>query len=204
METGVLAAFWMVSFALVMTPGADWAYAISAGMRGKAIVPAVAGMLLGYLMITLVVAAGLGALVARMPAILDILTFFGAAYLLWLGIGVLMRPPTPAASTEHKSTWLGWAFRGFGISGMNPKALLLFLALLPQFTNKTAHWSITGQITILGIIQIANCAFVYTLVGVASRFVLRARPLAARRVAQVSGVAMIGIAVMILVERFAA
>jgi threonine/homoserine/homoserine lactone efflux protein len=115
-----------------------------------------------------------------------------------------MRPPTPAAGAEQESTWLGWAFRGFGVSGMNPKALLLFLALLPQFTNKTAHWSISGQITTLGVIQIANCALVYTLVGVAARFVLQARPMAARRVAQFSGVAMIGIAFMILAEQFAA
>jgi threonine/homoserine/homoserine lactone efflux protein len=203
MEIGILAAFWMVSFALVMTPGADWAYAISAGLRGRAIAPAVGGMLLGYLMITLVVAAGLGALVAQMPRILDVLTIVGAAYLLWLGAGVLIRPPVPKEGAQHESTWLGWVFRGFGISGLNPKALLLFLALLPQFTSKSALWSVFSQITVLGAIQIVNCALVYTLVGIAAKFVLRARPLAARRVSQFSGVAMIAVALMILVERFA-
>jgi threonine/homoserine/homoserine lactone efflux protein len=68
----MLTAFWVVSFFLVVTPGADWAYAISAGMRDKAIAPAIVGMLFGYLMITLIVAAGVGALVKSVPAILTV------------------------------------------------------------------------------------------------------------------------------------
>ncbi|MCW2240407.1 LysE family translocator [Azospirillum canadense] len=199
----MLAAFWAVSFALVMTPGADWAYAISAGLRDRAIAPAVTGMLLGYLMITLVVAAGVGALVASLPAVLTVLTVFGAGYLLWLGFGVLMHPPVPTAGTDQKGTRLGWILRGFGISGMNPKALLLFLALLPQFTSPTAPWSIAGQITAMGFVQIVNCALVYSLVGVGSKVVLRTRPTAARLVGQLSGMAMIGIAILIVAERFA-
>lgn len=93
MDTGLLVAFWVVSFSLVMTPGADWAYAISAGLRERVLVPAVSGMLLGYLAITLVVAAGVGALVASVPGILVALTLVGAAYLLWLGVNVLLHPP---------------------------------------------------------------------------------------------------------------
>lgn len=203
MDTGMLAAFWAVSFALVMTPGADWAYAISAGLRERAIAPAVAGMLLGYMMITLVVAAGVGALVASLPSVLTVLTVFGAGYLLWLGCGVLMHPPVPTAGTDHNGNQLGWVLRGFGISGMNPKALLLFLALLPQFTSPTATWSIAGQITAMGFVQIANCALVYSLVGIGSKVVLRTRPTAARLVGQLSGMAMIAIAILIVAERFA-
>lgn len=75
-----------------MTPGADWAYAISSGMRNRMLLPAVSGMLLGYVVITVVVAAGVGALVASMPVILTVLTYAGAAYLLWLGAGVLRNP----------------------------------------------------------------------------------------------------------------
>jgi hypothetical protein len=53
-DFSLLAAFWIVSFSLVMTPGADWAYAISSGMRNQMLLPAVAGMLLGYVVITVV------------------------------------------------------------------------------------------------------------------------------------------------------
>lgn len=201
MDTGLLVAFWVVSFSLVMTPGADWAYAISAGLRERALVPAVSGMLLGYLAITIVVAAGVGALVASVPEILVALTLVGAAYLMWLGVSVLLHPPVASAGTEQEDHWTSWLVRGFGISGINPKALLLFLALLPQFTSRTASWPIAGQITTMGLIQIVNCAVVYFLVGVGAKMVLRTRPVVARRVSQVSGVVMIAIALLLVAEQ---
>lgn len=201
MDTGLLVAFWVVSFSLVMTPGADWAYAISAGLRERALVPAVSGMLLGYLAITIVVAAGVGALVASVPEILVALTLVGAAYLLWLGVNVLLHPPVASAGNEQEGHWMGWLVRGFGISGINPKALLLFLALLPQFTSRTASWPIVGQITTMGIIQIVNCAIVYFVVGVGAKMVLRTRPVVARLVSQVSGVVMIAIALLLVAEQ---
>ncbi|PNQ94439.1 lysine transporter LysE, partial [Pseudomonas gingeri NCPPB 3146 = LMG 5327] len=40
MTPSVLAAFWAVSFLFVVTPGADWAYAISAGLFGRVVMPA--------------------------------------------------------------------------------------------------------------------------------------------------------------------
>lgn len=83
MSLSAVAAFWAVSFLLVLTPGADWAYVISAGLRGRALVlPAVAGLACGALLATLAVAAGVGSLVARSPVVLTVLTMAGAAYLL--------------------------------------------------------------------------------------------------------------------------
>ena len=64
---------------------------------------------------------------------------------------------------------------------MNPKALLLFLALLPQFTSRAAPWPVPAQITALGLVRIVNCAVVYSLVAIGSKVVLRARPTVARR-----------------------
>ena len=92
MAGGTVAAFWAVSFLLVITPGADWAYAIAAGLRHRLVFPAVGGLLAGHLAATAVVAAGVGALVARSPLVLTVLTAVGAAYLVWLGIGMLAHP----------------------------------------------------------------------------------------------------------------
>jgi len=201
----MLTAFWLLSFSLVITPGADWAYAISAGMRDKAIVPAIVGMLFGYLMITLVVATGVGALVASVPAILTVLTFLGAGYLLWLGGSILAHPSVPTVDDDQASgTWLGWVIRGFATSGGNAKALLLFLALLPQFTSRDGAWSISAQIAAMGLVHIVNCALVYSLVSLGSRIVLRTRPKAARMVSQFSGAAMIAIALFLLIEQYLA
>lgn len=196
----MLAAFWALSFALVMTPGADWAHAISAGVHGKAIPRAIGGMLLGYVAITLAVAAGIGALVASAPAALTALTIFGALYLTWLGVGVLLNPPTPQA--DGPADQVDWLLRGFVVSGMNPKALLLFIALLPEFTSRAAPWPLPGQIATMGLVQIVNCALVYSLVAFAGRLVLQSRPALARAVGRLSGAAMIAIALWLAAERF--
>jgi threonine/homoserine/homoserine lactone efflux protein len=93
------------------------------------------------------------------------------------------------------------AVKGFGISGLNPKVFLLFLALLPQFVVAPATWSVATQILVLGLVHVANCAVVYTGVGVGARRVLLARPAAARGVSQVSGAAMIVIGAVLIDEQ---
>lgn len=191
MSSNLLLAFWALSISLVIVPGADWAYAISAGLKKNAIAPAVSGMLLGYTLITGVVAAGVGVLIASIPALMAILTLLGAAYLLWLGASTVAQPSVPSEGVEQESSTVGWIGRGFTVSGMNPKALLLFLALLPQFTSHVGNWSIPLQIAALGTVHMVNCAIVYTFVGLGSKLVLRTRPQLAKRVSQLSGCAMI-------------
>ena len=61
MAIGSIFAFWAVALLLIVVPGADWAFTISAGLRGRSVVPAVGGLVIGYSAITLVVAAGVGA-----------------------------------------------------------------------------------------------------------------------------------------------
>ena len=87
-----VAAFWAVSMLFVLTPGADWAYAISSGLRNRSVVPAISGMLSGHLAATIVVAAGLGLLLTGDPMILGVLTVVGALYIGWLGVGMLRDP----------------------------------------------------------------------------------------------------------------
>nr|WP_216819734.1 LysE family transporter [Zoogloea sp. LCSB751] len=89
MPVSALATFWAVSFLFVVTPGVDWAYAISAGLHGRVVVPAVTGLLIGHLLATFMVAAGVGGLVASSPSTLTALMVGGASYLLWLGVNML-------------------------------------------------------------------------------------------------------------------
>ena len=196
-----LVAFWVLSFLFVVTPGADWAYAISAGLRGR-VFPAVAGLLSGHLAATVIVAAGVGTLLAGIPVALAGLTAAGAAYLIWLGVGTVRAPATPTAGDgDEPESWWRWFGKGAGVSGLNPKVFLLFLALLPQFTSADANWPLWSQIVLLGLVHTASCAVVYTLVGVGARTVLGTRPRAARFVTRFSGVAMIGIGGFLLIEQ---
>jgi threonine/homoserine/homoserine lactone efflux protein len=208
MPLAALAAFWAVSLLLVLVPGADWAYVIASGLRDRSVMPAVGGLLLGYIVLTAAVASGLAALIARTPVILTVLMFGGALYLLWLGVSTLLRPSVPeAACGPQAGLTTGWtrrAARGAGISGLNPKALLLFLALLPQFATRGAAWPFAAQIAICGIVHTANCGIVYTGVGTAARRVLRTRPSVAKATSRCSGIAMILIATLLLAERLVA
>ncbi|MCT8348617.1 LysE family translocator [Photorhabdus temperata] len=201
MSPSVLATFWAVSFLFVITPGMDWAYAISAGIRGRMVMPAVSGMLLGHLAATGLVAAGVGALVANMPLALTMLTIVGAGYLLWLGVGLIRNPAVPTTElTDTPDNAMRWILKGVGVSGLNPKVFLLFLALLPQFSDPKSSWPLPTQILTLGSIHIVSCGVVYLLVGYGSRVVLKTRPAAAKLVSRISGAAMIGIALVLLAE----
>ena len=202
MAVSLFAAFWAVSILFVITPGMDWAYAISAGMHGRVVIPAVSGLLLGHFIAILIVAAGIGALVAGNPIALTVLTVIGAAYLLWLGINMFIHPSVPnAGEIQETSSWRRWTIRGACVSGLNPKVFLLFLALLPQFTDPAGSWSIPVQIISLGLIHLFSCGVVYFLVGFSSQTILRTRPRAAQIVSQISGIAMIVIALLLFAEQ---
>ncbi|MEK7456405.1 MAG: LysE family translocator [Pseudomonadota bacterium] len=201
MNLALLAAFWAISMMFVITPGADWAYAISAGLRDRAIIPAIGGLLLGHLLATLVVAAGIAGMIAAIPFALTALTLIGSAYLLWLGLGLIANPPVlHSAAISQDVSWHRWAMKGFGVSGLNPKVILLFLALLPQFVDARAAWPVPMQIVGLGGMHILNCGVVYLAVAHGSKAVLRTRPQAARVVGRVSGAVMIGLALFLIME----
>ncbi|GAA2323423.1 LysE family translocator [Streptomyces cuspidosporus] len=204
MNTTTLAAFLTVDLLLVFTPGADWAYAIAAGLRDRSVVPAVAGLIAGYAGYTLLAVAGLVVIVASSPTLLTALTVAGAGYLVWLGWGVLRRPAALAASEETMgSSRLQIMLRGVGISGLNPKALLLYFSLFPQFIDPATGWPVAAQTGLLGTLHMTACAVVYLAVGVLARTVLKTRPAAARAVTRASGTMMIVIGGVLLVERLA-
>lgn len=197
MATSSIAAFWLLTVLLVMVPGADWAFTISAGVQSRSVLPAIGGILLGYAAMTVVVAAGVGALVGKSPDALTGLTIAGGVYLIWCGVRTLANPA--AIGTIQARATLA---RGIGVSGLNPKGLLLFLAVLPQFTNRNWSWPLAGQIGVLGLIFIGTCAAIYLCVGLFARTILRSRPAAARVVSRVSGASMTIIGAVLLAERF--
>ena len=202
MSYAALTAFWAVSFLLVLTPGADWAYVISAGLRGKRLVlPATVGLACGALLATLAVVAGVGALVARNPALLTALTATGALYLAWMGVGLWRSPAAISSGSDAETgTRWHWTVKGASVSGLNPKQLLLLLALLPQFVRPADSWPVAAQIMALGAVHAASCALVYYGVGWSSQSVLRARPAAALLVSRISGSLMLLIATLLLLD----
>jgi threonine/homoserine/homoserine lactone efflux protein len=89
------------------------------------------------------VALGLSALIAASDLAFSVVKWLGAAYLVWLGIGLLRaRPATlvQAASAVAATATLRAAFwQGMLTNVLNPKVVLFFLAFLPQFVAPSAH-----------------------------------------------------------------
>ncbi|MEU0054831.1 LysE family translocator [Streptomyces sp. NPDC006334] len=202
MDSGTLLSFLLVDLLLVCVPGADWAYVIAAGLRGRSVAAAVGGLVGGYALHTALAAAGLAVLVAGSPALLTALTVAGAGYLVWLGWSVLRRPAVPEAGEAPASEGGRRVFlRGAAISGLNPKGLLLYLSVLPQFlVTRDAALPVPAQTAALGVLHMACCAAVYLTVGVLARTLLGARPAAARAVTRTSGAAMLGIGAFLLLQ----
>ena len=242
MDFQQLAGFAAVSITLAMTPGADWAYCISSGLRARRVAPSVAGLCAGYLVHTALIVAGLAALIAASPGLLTGLTLAGAAYLLWLGIST-MRSWRAAGFTAQSTTAASAAsqvsapsaepgldtvgdaatgavalavraparprraverrefLKGLGTSGTNPKALLLYLALIPQFVDPAAALSLPLQSLVLGLSHFGVSVVIYTLVALGARRLLRSRPAAARAVTLASGILMVCVALVLLAER---
>ena len=202
MAPGSVLAFWLVALLLIAVPGADWAFTISAGLRGHSVLPAVGGLVVGYALLTAVVAAGVGALVAGSPAVLTGLTVVGGGYLVWHGALTFARPTSPGASADlpEGGDWRTFV-TGVGVSGLNPKGLLIFLALLPQFTSPHGSWPVAGQIGLLGLAFMATCAAFYLALGSLARSVLNARPGLARAVSRLSGAGMVLVGTLLLVDR---
>lgn len=202
MPISAVLGFWAVAALLIVVPGPDWAFAISAGLRGH-VVPAAAGLVLSYLAMTIVVAAGVGALVASRPVALTVLTVSGGSYLIWLGATTIAHPAKPPGadnSGQCPRTPGSTIAQGIGVSGLNPKGLLIFVAMLPQFTTPDAAWPIAAQLGALGIVFTLTCAVAYLVVGAAAQRVLHSRPGTARVVSRVSGLCMITIGAVFLVE----
>ena len=126
---------------------------------------------------------------------LTLLTLAGCTYLLGLGGNLLLSPSLPAAGQGGAGeSGSRWALKGFCVSGLNPKVFLLFLALLPQFTDPQSSWPVPLQILLLGLVHLCSSLVIYTLVGYGAKAVLSTRPGAAKLVGRVSGMAMITVA----------
>lgn len=133
------AASWLIS----LSPGAGAIACMTAGLRfgWRLGVWNVLGLQLGIAAILMVVAAGLGALLAASEAAFSVIKWFGVAYLLWLGVqqwrapaqGVLEADGDAKSAPPPSRKQL--VLRGFLINASNPKGLVFMLAVLPQFID---------------------------------------------------------------------
>jgi threonine/homoserine/homoserine lactone efflux protein len=138
-----LIAFSAAAFLLTITPGLDTALTLrTATVEGpKRAALAVAGIAIGCLTWGAVVALGLGALLKASVLAFTILKWAGAAYLVWLGLGMILKPRDrfeietdgPSGPQSRRGGDFTWMRRGLLTNLLNPKVGIFYISFLPQF-----------------------------------------------------------------------
>ena len=99
----------------------------------------VVGQQLALVVHVVIVAAGLGLLVARSPILFEVIRYLGAAYLVFLGVRLILTRPAGAADAvdapRERERSLSMIRRGFWVNLLNPKAIVFFVAFVPQFID---------------------------------------------------------------------
>lgn len=136
-----LLLFILAGWLLNLTPGPDVLYIVTTALRSGARAGVLAGLAIaaGCLVHVVAAAVGLSALLAASATAFMLLKFAGAAYLVWLGVRILLaKAPPPAPALDQPPALVparpGAVFRGgFLTNVLNPKVALFFLAFVPQF-----------------------------------------------------------------------
>jgi len=139
-----LLAFSVAAALLTITPGLDTALVLrTAAVEGaKRAAFAAVGIVAGCLAWGAAVALGLGVLLEASTLAFNILKWAGAAYLVWLGIGLILKPrdrfDLAAAPTTQAGGDFAWMRRGFLTNLLNPKVGVFYVSFLPQFLPQGA------------------------------------------------------------------
>lgn len=128
------------SVVISFTPGAGaintMSNSLSQGWRRS--IWGIIGQQIALIVHVVIVAAGVGLLVARSEVLFTLIRYAGAAYLVFLGLRLILSRPTPplddapVPAPAHESHW-SMMRRGFWVNLLNPKAIVFFLAFIPQF-----------------------------------------------------------------------
>lgn len=134
-------AFFAASWIISLSPGAGAISCMSAGMRYgyRKSVWKIFGLQAGILLLVVIVAMGLGAILAASALAFSLIKWFGVAYLVWLGTQQWRAEAKPMEiSAENARSPRQLFTQGFLVNASNPKGIIFMLAVLPQFIDPQA------------------------------------------------------------------
>ena len=189
MQPGTMLVFAATVMPLVCTPGPDILFVASQGLSGgpRAAMRANLGVLLGYTMHALLAVFGVAALVAASPMLFEVLRWVGVAYLAYLAIKLIRSAIHPGHLSLAKTPASALVRRGFLTSFLNPKGLMVYFAILPNFM--TSGDNVGLQAVVLSAIFIALCGIIYSVVGFVVSSIARRGSFCDRRRRYVEGAA---------------
>jgi threonine/homoserine/homoserine lactone efflux protein len=193
--------FALTEAALSASPGPAVLFVVSQGLRGRSLAPLLsAGGILGANAVYFALSGtGVGGALAGSGSLFPLVKWAGAGYVLYLGVRALLRPeaearlalePPRARSAAHRGLFV----RGFLLQLSNPKALLFFVAILPQFIDPERP--ILLQIALMGTTSIALEFLILLAYGTAASGAARlaSRPGFAAALSRSSGLLLVAAA----------
>ena len=192
-----LLAFAFAAVVLAVTPGPGIAYVVARTVAGGRVegLASCLGTGLGGMLHVLAAALGVSLIVAQSALAFSVVKYLGAAYLIYLGIRLLLRGADTAEVATVASSGARRAFtEGVVVEALNVKTALFFLAFLPQFVAPAEP--LVPQLVLLGSV----CVVLNTLVDVVAVFAADrllasgvARAARARLLSRISGTTLLGL-----------
>lgn len=201
LPTAHLLEFVVAVYVLILIPGPSVLFVVSRGVAlgRRAAMATVMGNTLGLLFQLLVVCIGLGTLLARSDALFTVVKLIGAGYLMLLGVRAIRQRKelagalNPLAIEPRRTRRI--VREGFTVGATNPKGVLMFTALVPQFIEP-ARGHTTLQLATLGLI----CVLIgllsdssWAMASGTARQWLGRSPRRLERMSTAGGVTMIGV-----------
>ena len=200
-DRGTLASFSITAFLLIIVPGPSVLFVISRGVAlgRKAALLTVVGNAAGVLVQVLVVAAGLGAALERSAVLFDVVRLGGGAYLVYLGAQAIRHRRELSTVLDVTATRASRSIlrEGFVVGLTNPKLIVFFTAILPQFVEPDVG-PVPVQLLVLGGVFVAIALVMDSCWGLAAgtaRAWLAGRPHRLERLGGAGGLVIIGLGV---------
>ena len=198
--------FVVASLVLIATPGQDMILVMSRSIAqgAKAGIATAGGVATGLVGHTILATLGLGAILRTSAWLFLTLKLVGAAYLVYLGVGLLFgKPQTLALTGAPRRSGRQLFFDGAFSNVTNPKIAIFFFAFLPQFVSPAATHP-TLSIFVLGLVFAALTFAVKAPIGLCAGALsawLRARPAGLRWLFRGSGAILIALGARLALER---
>lgn len=176
LDPTLTAAYIVLATALAVAPGPDVLFVVANGMRHrvKGAIASALGIGCGSFLHAIAAALGVSAIIAASPIAFDVLRYAGAAYLAYLGLQSLRTYFTYSNNLDVNQavvevSTLSVFRRGLITNILNPKVIIFYLALLPQFINVELG-NVGLQIFLLGSIHnVIGMIFLITIGLMAGR-----------------------------------
>ena len=206
MSADRLLAFAALSLLLIVIPGPSVLFVVGRALAQgrRAALTTVAGNTLGAYLLVLAVAVGIGSVVERSVLVFTALKLAGALYLVYLGARAWRQRGSLRAAFGDDGVRRGGLrtfWEGFAVGVTNPKTIVFFAAVLPQFVDRGAG-HVTPQMLLLGLVFNAialTCDSIWGLAASTARDWFARSPGRLSAVGGVGGLAMIGLGVTVAV-----